>query len=61
MTKILSPSPARDIRVQDCEGENLQKGGLWDPSLDAISFLEKTLLPVDDKEELDNLMFDPAG
>jgi len=24
-----------------------EKEGLWDPSLDAISFLEKTLLPAD--------------
>ncbi|KAL9297730.1 hypothetical protein ACSQ67_023626 [Phaseolus vulgaris] len=45
------PSPAQDIIVQESGKDNLQKGGLWDPSLDATSFLEKTLLPV----ELDNL------
>jgi len=41
--------------VQESRGENLRKGGLWDPSLDAPSFLEKTLLPTAVKEELDSL------
>jgi len=53
-----SPSPARDIREQKSRGENHQKGALWDPSLDATSFLEKTLLPVEVREELDNLKED---
>ena len=28
---------------------------MWDPSLDAPSFLEKTLLPTEAREELDTL------
>ena len=41
--------------VHESGGENLQKGGLWDPSLDATSFLEKTLLLAEAMVELDNL------
>ena len=45
----------RNIMVQESMGENLRNGGLWDPSLDAPSFLGKTLLPTEAREELDNL------
>jgi len=41
--------------VQESKREDLQKGGLWDPSFDAPSFLEKTLLPTKAREELDSL------
>jgi len=36
-------------------GGEFAKGGLWDPSLDAPSLLEKTLLPTKAQEELNNL------
>jgi len=44
--------------VHESGGDNLRKGGLWDPSLDATSFFEKTLLPVEARVELDNLRED---
>jgi len=44
--------------VQESGVENLRKGGLWDPSLDATSFLEKDLLPTEARVELDSLRGD---
>ncbi|KAK7353852.1 hypothetical protein VNO80_19305 [Phaseolus coccineus] len=38
-----NPSPPRDIAVQESEDIIVQEGGLWDPTLDAPSFLEKSL------------------
>jgi len=50
-----SPSPPHDILVQESGGENVPKGGLWDLSLYALSFLEKTLFPTKAKEKLKSL------
>jgi len=50
--------PSSRHRVKESGAENIQKGGLWDPSLDATSFLKKTLLPVEAKVEMDSLRED---
>jgi len=55
---LLNPSPARDIKVQKSGRESIRKGGLWDPSLDATSFLEKTLFPIEARVEMDSFRED---
>jgi len=50
-----NPSPFRDIVVQESVGVSVPEGGLWDPTLDAPSFLEKTLLTTNAKEKLKSL------
>jgi len=51
-----SPPPPRNmVVVQKGEGTSAPKEGLWDPNLDAPSFLEKILLPTKTKERLDGL------
>jgi len=51
-----SPPPSRDtVVVQEDEGISAPEGGLWDPNLDAPSFLEKTLLSSKEKEKLESL------
>ena len=41
--------------VQESVGASAPVGGLWDPTLDAPTFLEKTLLSVQSKEKLESL------
>jgi len=43
------------VVVQEGEGTSTPEKGLWDPNLDAPSFLEKILLPTKDKEKLESL------
>jgi len=50
----ISP-PSRDIVVQESVGVSVPEGGLWDPTLDAPSFLEKILLSAKAKEKLESL------
>jgi len=51
--------PSRDmVVVQEDEDTSAPEEGLWDPNLDAPSFLEKTLLSVKAKEKLENLKED---
>ena len=45
--------PSRDIAVQ--ESARAPVGGLWDPNLDAPTYLEKTLLSAEVKEKLEHL------
>jgi len=40
--------------VQESEGVSAIEGGLWDPNLDASSFLEKNLLFAKAKEKLES-------
>jgi len=42
------------VVVQEGEGTSVQEEGLWDPSLDVLSFLKKVLLPNKAKEKLIN-------
>ncbi|KAK7342312.1 hypothetical protein VNO80_25259 [Phaseolus coccineus] len=51
--------PPRNTVAQESREENLQEGGLWDPTLDAPFFLKKTLLPTKAKEKLESLGEDP--
>jgi len=46
------------VVVQEGEGTNVQEEGLWDPNLDAPSFLEKVLLPTKTKEKLTGIKED---
>jgi len=41
--------------MQEGVGPSALVGGLWDPTLNAPTFLEKTLLSVQAKEKLENL------
>ena len=51
-----SPPPSHDmVVVQEDEDRSALEGRLWDPSLDALSFLENTLLSVKAKEKLESL------
>jgi len=43
------------VVVQEDEGTSAPEGGLWDPNMDATSFLEKTLLSTKAKEKLESL------
>jgi len=40
------------VVVQEAEGTSVQEEGLWDPNLDAPSFLQKVILPTKTKEKL---------
>jgi len=48
-----SPPSSRDIVMQ--ENARAPVGGLWDPTLDAPTYLEKTLLSAEAKEKLECL------
>ena len=51
-----SPPHSRDmVVVQEDEGTSAPEGRLWDPSLDAPSFLKKILLSAKAKEKLESL------
>ena len=50
-----SPPPSNDVVVQESAGVSAPVGGLWDPTLDAPSFLEKILLSAKTKEKLESL------
>jgi len=43
------------VVVQEGKGTIFQEEGLWDPNLDAPSFLEKVLLPTKTKEKMTDI------
>jgi len=53
---LASPTLPRDMMVvQEDEGTSSRRNGLWDLDLDVLSFIEKTLMPNEEKEKLMSL------
>jgi len=50
-----SPPPSQNIVVQEGVGASAPVGGLWDPTLNAPTFLEKTFLSAQANEKLESL------